>query len=84
MRENAAAGAGEGRFLATFTLVRLGGARSASFDPAKRDLLAKKDSLESQIDVLKYQKAAMPIDDYQRQLRALLLELARVQAELDK
>jgi hypothetical protein len=84
VRENTAAGTGEGRFLAAFTLVRLGGARSASFDPAKRDLLAKKDGLETQIDVLKYQKAAMPIDDYQRQLRALLLELARVQAELDK
>ena len=83
VRENAA-GAGEGRFLAGFTLVRLGGARSASFDPAKRDLLAKKDSLEGQIDILKYQKAAMPIEEYQRQLRTLLLELARVQAELDK
>ena len=77
-------GQGEGRFLASFTLIRLGGARSAALDPAKRDLLARKESLEGQIDILKYQKAATPVEEYQRKLRALLLDLARVQAELDK
>ncbi len=77
-------GAGEGRLLASLTLVRLGGARSAALDPAKRDLLAKKETVESQIDVLKYQKAAMSPADYDRQLKALLLDLARVQADLDK
>jgi hypothetical protein len=74
----------EGRLLSSLTLVRLGGARSAALDPAKRDLLAKKEDLEGQIDILKYQKAAMPLPDYQKQLRDLLVELAKVQAELDK
>ena len=81
MRES---GSGEGRLLASFTLVRLGGARSAALDPAKRELLAKKENVEGQIDVLKYQKAAMTPPDYDRQLKALLIELARVQVELDK
>jgi hypothetical protein len=75
---------GEGRFLSSFTLVRVGGAQSAALDPAKRDLLTKKENLENQIDVLKYQKAAMAVDDYQKQLRTLLVDLAKVQAELDK
>ena len=74
----------EGRFLSSLTLIRLGGARSAALDPAKRDLLTRKEDLEGQIDLLKYQKAAMPVDEYQRQLKARLVELAKVQAELDK
>ena len=39
---------------------------------------------ESQIDKLKYQKAAMDAADYRKQLGVLVLELAKVQAELDK
>jgi hypothetical protein len=77
-------GAAEGRLLAAFPLVRLGGARSAALDPAKRELLARKEKLEGQIDILKYQKAAMAPPEYDRQLKALLIDLARVQAELDK
>jgi hypothetical protein len=53
-------------------------------DPAKRALIAKKEDLEQQIDKLKYEKAAMPTPEYKKQLTALLLELAKVQAELDK
>jgi len=75
---------GEGLFLANFTLVRLGSAQKAFADPAKRDLLAKKEDLEQKIDALKYQKAAMAADDYKQQLTALLVELARVQQEIDK
>ena len=59
-------------------------AQRAATDPAKRDLLAKKEELEQKIDKLKYQKAAMPEDDYKKQLTAALVELARVQEELDK
>ena len=73
-----------GTLLASLTLVRFGDAQKAALDPAKRDLLAKKEDLERQIDVLKYQKAAMTQTDYEQQLKALLLELARVQAALDK
>jgi hypothetical protein len=74
----------EGRFLSNFTLLRIGAAQKAANDPAKRDLLAKKEELEEQIDKLKYQKAAMEPSDYQKQLSDALLELARTQEELDK
>jgi hypothetical protein len=75
---------GEGRLLASLTLVRFGDAQKAALDPANRDLLAKKEDLERRIDVLKYQKAAMTQNDYEQKLKALLVELARVQATLDK
>ena len=79
-----AADTGEGRLLASLTLVRFGDAQKAALDPAKRDLLAKKEDLERQIDVLKYQKAAISQKDYEQRLKALLLDLARVQAALDQ
>jgi hypothetical protein len=75
---------GEGRFLSNFTVLRIGEAQKAANDPAKRDLLAKKEQLEEKIDTLKYQKAAMPEDDYKKQLTDTLVELARTQEELDK
>jgi len=75
---------GEGRMLSNFTLIRFGAAGRAANDPAKRALLAKKEELERQIDDLKYQKAAMSDEDYKKALTAALVELARVQQELDK
>jgi hypothetical protein len=75
---------GEGRLLASLTLVRFGESQKAALDPAKRDLLAKKEDLEQKIDVLKYRKAAMTQNDYEQQLKALLVELARTQAGLDR
>jgi hypothetical protein len=75
---------GEGLLLSSFTLVRIGATQRAAADPAKRELLDKKEELERKIDTLKYQKAAMADDDYRRELTAALLELARVQQELDK
>jgi len=80
----ASAETGEGLFLSNFTLVRLGSAQKAFSDPAKRELLAKKEELEQRIDTLKYQKAAMAPDDYTQQLTDALLELARVQEAIDK
>jgi hypothetical protein len=74
----------EGLLLSSFTLVRIGQAQRAAADPAKRDLLAKKEELEQKIDKLKYEKAAMPEDEYKNQLTSALVELARVQQELDK
>jgi hypothetical protein len=67
-----------------FALVRFGATEAALRDPAKRDLLAKREELEAQIDKLKYEKAALPTGEYKKQLAALLLNLAKVQAELDK
>jgi len=74
----------EGLLLSTLTLVRIGQAQRAAADPAKRDLLAKKEDLEQKIDRLKYEKAAMPEDEYKKQLTGALVELARIQQELDK
>jgi len=53
-------------------------------DPEKQKLLKRKDELETQIDELKYRKAAVPQREYQQQMRLLLLNLAQVQADLDK
>lgn len=79
-----ASDSGEGQFLATFTLIRIGTAQKAYNDPAKRQLLARKEELERQIDTLKYQKAAMSQDQYKEQMTTALVELAKVQQELDK
>jgi hypothetical protein len=62
----------------------MGAAQRAANDPAKRDLLAKKEELEQKVDTLKYQKAAMSQDDYKKQLTETLVELARIEEELDK
>ena len=75
---------GRGMLAAAFPLVRFGQAQAAAKDPEKRKLLARKEELEQRIDQLKYQKAAMPLEEYRKQLAALLLELAKTQAEIDK
>jgi hypothetical protein len=75
---------GEGQLAAAFPLVRMGANATAARDPAKRPLLDRKEQLEQAIDKLKYEKAAMPVDQYKKQLAALLLELAKVQEALDK
>jgi hypothetical protein len=64
--------------------LRLGSNASAAANPEKMKLLAQKEDLEQQIDRLKYQKAAMPSEEYKRQIGALLLQLAKTQAELDQ
>ena len=69
---------------ARFSLLRIGSIQLAAKDPAKQALLTKREELEAQIDQLKFQKAATPIDEYKKRLSALLLELARTQAELDQ
>ena len=75
---------GEGRLAAAFAVVRTHTAEKVAHDPAKRALLARKEELEQKIDALKYQKAAMSQDDYKKQLASALVELARIQEELDK
>jgi hypothetical protein len=79
-----AAGNGQGALMSSFTLLRLGASQQAANDPAKRALLAQKEELEQKIDTLKDQKAAMDPADYKKQLTVALLELAKVQEELDK
>ncbi len=78
------AGDGQGAFLASFTLLRLGTSHQAASNPALRALLEQKDDLEQRIDMLKYQKAAMDPADYKKQLTDALVELAKVQEQLDQ
>ena len=75
---------GQGLLAASFPLLRIGSAQRAAADPAKRRLLEQKENLEQKIDKLKYEKAAMALEDYRKQMSAALLELARLQEELDK
>jgi hypothetical protein len=75
---------GAGQFLSSIVLVRLGTERTAAADPAKRALLEQKEQLERRIDTLKYQRAAMSGEDYKRQLTDALVQLAKVQEQLDK
>lgn len=79
-----AAGDGQGMMMSSFTLLRLGSSREAANDPARRPLIEKKEELEQKIDSLKYQKAAMDPADYKKQLTDALVQLAKVQQELDQ
>ncbi len=74
----------EGVLLASFPVLRIGAAQKQANDPAKQALLAKKEDLEQQIDLLKYQKAAMDPAEYKQKLTEALVQLAQVQQELDK
>jgi len=78
------AGNGQGLLMSNFILLRLGASQEAANNPAKRVLLAKKEELEQKIDELKYQKAAMDAQDYKKQLTDALIQLAKVEEELDK
>jgi hypothetical protein len=75
---------GEGRLASQIAMLHIGATQAAANTPEKKALLAHREDLEQQIDTLKYQKAATPPDEYKKQLEALLLELAKTQAELDK
>ena len=75
---------GQGLLANAFPLLRPETETAKAVAPEKRRLLAKKEDLEAKIDRLKYQKAALPADEYKQQLTALLLELARTQAEIDR
>ena len=75
---------GEGLVAGRQVLLHLGSVASIVNDPEKQKLLKRKDELETQIDELKYRKAAVPQREYQQQMRQLLLDLAKVQEELDK
>ena len=75
---------GQGLVASRFPLLRIGAAQAAYRDPAKLALLQRKENLEQQIDQLKYQKAAIPAQEYRSRIQVLLTELAKVQAELDK
>ncbi len=74
----------EGLRAAAFPLVRLGAAITLANNPEKKKLLDKRDQIEQEIDVLKYNKVTLAPDEYKKKLTALLLDLAKTQEELDK
>jgi hypothetical protein len=75
---------GQGLLAASFPLIRPPVETSTIASPQKARLLARKEELEAKIDRLKYQKAALSEEEYKQQLTALLLDLARTQAALDR
>jgi hypothetical protein len=79
-----AAGDGQGTLMSNFTLLRLGSSKEAANDPAKRSMLDQKEELEQKIDSLKYRKAAMDPAEYKKEITQALVQLAKVQEELDK
>ncbi len=75
---------GHGLVASRTPLLRIGAAQRAAADPAKQKLLTQKEEVEQKIDQLKYNKAAMNVADYRKQLQVLLVELAKVQKEIDQ
>jgi hypothetical protein len=75
---------GQGVYAGRIALMRLAAAPAGMSDPAKQALYRKKEKLEEDIDKLKFQKAGMLGEEYRKKMNALLLELARTQAEIDK
>lgn len=75
---------GQGMLASRFPLMHLGSSAAALSDPAKQAALKKKDELETAIEELKYRKSAMDQQTYDRQMRQLLLDLAKAQAALDQ
>lgn len=75
---------GRGLLAAQLTLVRMGDVQQSLQSPEKQQLLARRETLHQSIDKLKYEKAAMPAAEYQSKLRGLLLELARLEEQLER
>jgi hypothetical protein len=75
---------GQGLVAGRFPVLKLGAEQAKAATPERQALLKKKEELELQVDQLKYQKAATPTGEYRARMSGLLLELSKVQAELDK
>jgi hypothetical protein len=75
---------GQGLLASRTPIARFGSVQKALSNPAKQALLKRKETVEQAIDKLKYEKAALPIEDYRKQLAALLLQLAQIQEEIEK
>jgi hypothetical protein len=82
--KNPGAENGQGLIATRFPLIRLGKNTAALNDPAKLQLLKRKEALEQAIDELKYKKASMDLREYRQALAQYVTELAQVQQELDK
>jgi len=75
---------GQGLVAGRFAVLKLGAEQAKAATPERLALMKKKEELELAVDQLKYQKAATPTGEYRARMSGLLLELSKVQAELDK
>jgi hypothetical protein len=75
---------GQGLLASRTSLVRFGTLQQAAKSPEKQALLQKREEIEAKIEKLKYEKAAISVEDYRKQLAALLVELAKTQEEIDR
>lgn len=75
---------GEAMVAMRMPVLVFGSLQNAAKTPEKQALLRQRETLEQQIDNLKLRKAAMPADQYRLEMRNLLLQVARIQQELDK
>ena len=66
----------------TFLDAGLSLAAQGSLTPEEWGLARQAQALEMQIEALKYAKAEMPVDDYEKKLEELLLRLAQINAKL--
>jgi hypothetical protein len=82
--KNPGADNGQGLVATRFPLMRMGKNSAVINDPAKLQLLKRKEALEQAIDELKYKKASMDLREYRQALAQYLTELAQVQEALDK
>jgi hypothetical protein len=67
-----------------FVLLRRGATALAMDNPAKKSLVQQKEAIENQIDQLKFDKGTLPPELYKQRLTILLVQLARVQEEIEK
>ena len=75
---------GEGMVAMRTPVLSFGSMQNAAKTPEKQALLHQREALEQQIDNLKLRKAAMQAEQYRIEMRNLLLQVARIQQELDK
>ncbi|MBI4455570.1 MAG: hypothetical protein HY644_06700 [Acidobacteria bacterium] len=76
--EDPAPGSADGAFAASLIIVR----SESHFATTSKELLERKQELEAAIEKLRFQKSTLGEDDYQRQLEALVLELARINKQI--
>ena len=75
---------GKGLLAATGPLVRWSAQTTRADTPAARELRARKQSLENDLETLRYRRASLSEQEYSTQLEKLLLELARTQQRLEQ
>lgn len=75
---------GEAMIAMRMPVLVFGSLQNAAKTPEKQALLQQREALEQQIDNLKLRKAAMPADQYRLEMRNLLVQVAKIQQELDK